>query len=222
VDPRTTAVWEMRLDDVLVGKANFRAVIDEIAGEADRLITVLRQHNRGTVDLSQPAPLRSRRGRSKVGRRSRSGGQSAATTDAATPKSRRPRRVKNASRQQMGDRKQDGSPEPRRPTSSRPTPPTSRMVAFAERLAKNKRATLPSGYDKDFDICRRFLDQHAGRKEGLGETPTASPTNPMVKPAASAHFRAAATPSAVWGRADAPPACCPCVLVTRSRHLANC
>jgi hypothetical protein len=37
------------------------------------------------------------------------------------------------------------------------------MVAFAERLARDKRATLPSGYDKDFNICRRFLDQHAGR-----------------------------------------------------------
>jgi hypothetical protein len=37
------------------------------------------------------------------------------------------------------------------------------MVAFAERLAKDKRATLPSGYDKDFYICRRFLDHHAGR-----------------------------------------------------------
>jgi hypothetical protein len=31
-----------------------------------------------------------------------------------------------------------------------------------ERLAKEK-ATLPSGYAKDFDICRRFLDQHVGR-----------------------------------------------------------
>jgi DNA topoisomerase-3 len=41
VDPGTTAVWEMRLDDVVVGKADFRGVIDEIAGEADRLITVL-------------------------------------------------------------------------------------------------------------------------------------------------------------------------------------
>ena len=60
VDPGTTAVWEMRLDDVVVGKADFRAVIDEIAGEADRLITVLRQHNGGTVDLSQPAPLRTK------------------------------------------------------------------------------------------------------------------------------------------------------------------
>jgi hypothetical protein len=37
------------------------------------------------------------------------------------------------------------------------------MVAFAERLAKDKHASLPSGYDKVFDICRRFLDQHAGR-----------------------------------------------------------
>ena len=164
VDPGTTAVWEMRLDDVMLGKADFCAVIDEIAGEADRLITVLRQHNGASVDLSQPASHRTRRGRSKVGRRSRSGGR-AAITDAATPKSRRPRRVKNASRPQMGERKQDGRPEPRRPTSSRPTPPTSRMVAFAERLAKNKRATLPSGYDKDFDICRRFLDQHAGARK---------------------------------------------------------
>jgi DNA topoisomerase III len=86
----------MRLDEVVVGKADFRAVIDEIAGEADRLITVLRQHDRATVDLSQPAPHRTRRGRSKVGHRSRSGGRTAATTDAATPKSRPTRRMKNA------------------------------------------------------------------------------------------------------------------------------
>ena len=37
------------------------------------------------------------------------------------------------------------------------------MVAFAERLAKDKRAKLPTGYDKDFENCRRFLDQHLGR-----------------------------------------------------------
>jgi DNA topoisomerase-3 len=159
VDPGTTAVWEMRLDDVVVGKADFRAVIDEIAGEADRLITVLRQHNGGTVDLGHPAPLRSRRGRSTVERKSRATGHAAVTSDAAKPKSRRPRRAKHASHQQ-----QDGRPEPKRPTSDRPTPPTSRMVAFAERLAKDKKAALPSGYAKDFDICRRFLDQQAERK----------------------------------------------------------
>ena len=153
----------MRLDDVVVGKVDFRTVIDEIAGEADRLIKVLRRHNGATVDLSQLAPHRTRRGRSKVGRRSRSGAHVVATTDAATPKSRRPPRVKNASRRQASERKQDGCRELMQPASGRPTPPTHRMVAFAKRLAKDKRATLPSGYDKDFDICRRFLDQHAGR-----------------------------------------------------------
>jgi hypothetical protein len=86
VDPGTTAVWEMRLDDV-VRQGRFPRRHDEIAGEADRLITVLRQRRGGTVDLSQPAPHRSRR-----------------------------------------------------------------MVAFAERLARDKRVTLPTGYDKDFKI----------------------------------------------------------------------
>jgi DNA topoisomerase III len=160
VDPGTTAVWEMRLDDVVVGKADFRAVIDEIAGEADRLITVLRRHNGGTVDLSQPAALRSRRGRSKGGRKSRAG---EVTPGEVKSKSRRPRRARNASQKPMQERKQDGRPEPKRPTSRRSTPPTARMVAYAERLAKDKKATLPAGYAKDFDICRRFLDQHAGR-----------------------------------------------------------
>jgi DNA topoisomerase-3 len=163
VDPGTTAVWEMRLDDVVVGKADFRAVIDEIADEADRLITVLRRHNGSTVDLSQPVSARGRRGRPKVGHKSRAGGHATATSDVAKPKKERPRKAKNASHQQMDERRQDGRPEPKRPTSSRPTPPTTRMVAFAERLAKDKKATLPSGYAKDFDICRSFLDQHAGR-----------------------------------------------------------
>ena len=138
-------------------------VIDEIAGEADRLIAVLRRHNGATVDLTQPSPHRTRRRRSKVGRRSRSAEHAAVTTDAATPNNRRPRRTKKAPHQWFDDRKQGGCPEPKRPASGRPTPPTTRMVAFAERLAKDKRATLPPGYDKDFEICRRFLDQHAGR-----------------------------------------------------------
>jgi DNA topoisomerase III len=45
VDPGTTAIWEMRLDDVVVGKAKFRAVIDEIAGEAEATKESLRFDN---------------------------------------------------------------------------------------------------------------------------------------------------------------------------------
>jgi hypothetical protein len=37
------------------------------------------------------------------------------------------------------------------------------MVAFAEKLAEEKKLGLPAGYAKDFEICRRFLDDHAGR-----------------------------------------------------------
>jgi hypothetical protein len=36
------------------------------------------------------------------------------------------------------------------------------MVAFAEKLAK-KKVGLPAGYAKDFEICRRFLDDHVQR-----------------------------------------------------------
>jgi GH25 family lysozyme M1 (1,4-beta-N-acetylmuramidase) len=37
------------------------------------------------------------------------------------------------------------------------------MVAFAQRIAKDKNAKLPSGYEHDFELCRQFLDQYAGR-----------------------------------------------------------
>jgi len=37
------------------------------------------------------------------------------------------------------------------------------MVSFAEKLAKEKRVGLPAGYARDFEICRRFLDDHAQR-----------------------------------------------------------
>jgi DNA topoisomerase III len=57
VDPGTTAIWEMRLDDVVLGKANFRAVIDEIAGDAGRVISVLRNH-RGFRSISVSRYLR--------------------------------------------------------------------------------------------------------------------------------------------------------------------
>ena len=38
-------------------------------------------------------------------------------------------------------------------------PPSERMVAFARRVAADKKAKLPLGFDTDFEICRRFLDR---------------------------------------------------------------
>ena len=76
VDPGTTALWEMRLDEVLIGKADFRAVIDGIAAAASELIDALLERSSGTVDLTTSAPAR------RSGRRRQSGqaaGRSAAT-----------------------------------------------------------------------------------------------------------------------------------------------
>ncbi|MFY0615362.1 MAG: DNA topoisomerase III [Hyphomicrobiaceae bacterium] len=146
VDPGTTAIWEMRLDDVVLGKADFRSVIDEIAGEADRLIGVLRRHNGGKVDLgpkfkSKPAPKRA------AGRKSTS-----SKKDARGGGQQTNRQGKAAA--------QRGKAQRSNRTDAKP--PTDKMIAFARRLAKDRQADLPAGYDQDFEVCRRFLDQHVG------------------------------------------------------------
>ena len=78
VDPGTTAEWEMQLDAVVTGQADFRTVIDGIAAEADKLISVLRQRSGGVVRLqaSPPKAERARRG-SRGSLRSADGGSDA-------------------------------------------------------------------------------------------------------------------------------------------------
>src|ERR1700720_399441 len=67
VDPGTTALWEMRLDEVVTGRADFRAVIDGIAAVALELINALLGRSSGMVDLTlSTSTLRS--GRRRPGR----------------------------------------------------------------------------------------------------------------------------------------------------------
>jgi DNA topoisomerase III len=144
VDPGTTAIWEMRLDDVVLGKANFRQVINEIAGEAGRVIAVLRNHKGMRIDLGQPsAKPRQPAGTKRASPRTKSGAKSNEFV-----------RV-NASR--------PGGAQPmskfRSKTTTSPAPPTEKMVAFAKRLAADKKLKLPPGFETDFDVCRGFLDQ---------------------------------------------------------------
>lgn len=68
VDPGTTAVWEMRLDDIVKGQIDFPAVIDEVAADAARLIEIIRQRSDVAMPVSGPAKGSGRRSR----RRSRS------------------------------------------------------------------------------------------------------------------------------------------------------
>src|SRR5262245_60222794 len=146
VDPGMTAVWEMRLDEVVTGRAHFKGVIDEIAAEAEKLIDVLRRHTGPSVNLRQPVPTATRRGRGRA--RTKHNADKAATDTSGSnrlkPKPRRSRKTKAIATSR------GASPASAAPSS----PPTARMVAFAKKLAREKRVGLPAGYAKDFEICR--------------------------------------------------------------------
>jgi DNA topoisomerase-3 len=151
VDPGTTAEWEMQLDAVLTGNADHRRVIDAIAVEAEKLIGVLQQRGRGSVDLTAaPAkrePRRRRSRRAAVAKEETAEAKPSRRKSALAPKRRRtgkPGQARN---------------DPETSAAVRAAP-TARMVAYAEKLAKTKKLPLPPGYAQDFQACRRFLDQH--------------------------------------------------------------
>ncbi|GLR79545.1 DNA topoisomerase [Azospirillum oryzae] len=186
VDPGTTALWEMKLDEVVTGRADFRRVIDAIATEAERLIGALVRQRGTTLDLGLPAAKVRFAGRGAAGRRTTTRGGGAVSGDMAKPARRRTRKVAAPAE---GDAT---APKPRRtrkakgtgssppiaavaaavaesgpaevspiPESRRRREPTERMVAFARSLAERKGIALPDPCLRDFDQCRSFLDQHA-------------------------------------------------------------
>ncbi|WP_207485670.1 DNA topoisomerase [Arenibaculum pallidiluteum] len=165
VDPGTTALWEMRLDEVATERADFRAVIDAIAEEADRLIDTLKGQTPPGIDLGAPPP----RGRGGRGRLARAGGGPA--------KGALRKRIRRAARAPADAGAGASGPGAAQPASLRPpakragrgagggrkaAPPTERMLAFARSLAQRKGVPLPAEAAEDFEACRRFLDQHAG------------------------------------------------------------
>ena len=187
VDPGTTALWEMRLDEVVTGRADFRTVIDGIADEAGRLIGVLVGSRGAVVDLGVKGPVRA--GRGGTGRRR------SASPKAGAPKAGSPRTRSRAPKAAVVTTADGEAPKPRRtrkakataapasitpaiapvaaavtdaPFSPAPPPggarrkaPTDKMVAFARSLAERKGVDLPDTVVQDFDSCRQFLDQHA-------------------------------------------------------------
>jgi DNA topoisomerase-3 len=153
VDPGTTALWEMRLDEVVTGRADFRAVIDGIAAVALELINALLGRSSGTVDLTlSTSTLRS--GRRRPGRQA---GNPTNLKDSKQVRRRRGTKAGQASTRKHAAAAIRGSKEEDKPC---PTAPTPKMVAYAQSLAR-KKVTLPEGYKRDFKACRRFLDEHA-------------------------------------------------------------
>ena len=160
VDPGTTAVWEMRLDDIVVGRADFRAVIDEIATEADRLIGALRLRSGAKLDLGTPAaPVV----KTKATRKPRA---KAAAKDGEAPKAPTAKRRRSPARQKQTAttapiQDETSAPAERRPARARGNPPTEKMLAFARTLAERRGIELSPAVAGDFDACRTFLDLYA-------------------------------------------------------------
>ncbi len=151
VDPGTTAEWEMQLDAIVTGRADFRTVIDGIAAEADKLIAVLRQRSGGVVRL-EASPPKGAPTRRKSGGSARSAHGADAKASPRRPSSK-PKRISKG---------KSADPEALSSTAApKSAAPTVRMVAYAQKLAKTKNVALPPGYDRDFQACRRFLDQHS-------------------------------------------------------------
>ncbi|UEM04574.1 DNA topoisomerase III [Skermanella rosea] len=148
VDPGTTAVWEMRLDEIVTGRAEFRHVIDGIATEAERLIGALRSRRGTALDLGAPAPPvaktpSKRRAAAPGTARKRKSAAPADGEASAAPKRRRATTPRKAAPKPSGN------------------PPTEKMLAFANSLATRKGVPLPPEVSTDFDACRKFLDAHA-------------------------------------------------------------
>jgi DNA topoisomerase-3 len=143
----------MRLDEVVTGKADFRAVIDGIAAAAHDVIDALLKRGSGRVDLTTSTPLR------RFGRR-RTSGQAAKHAKPENFRSVRSHRGTNAAQTSTRkpaaatNRAQDGG-------FARPRAPTAKMVAYAQSLSRGKKVTLPEGFQDDFDACRRFLDENS-------------------------------------------------------------
>lgn len=157
VDPGTTAEWEMQLDGVVTGRADYRRVIDAIATEANKLIAVLRRREGATVDLTA-VQIKAE----KPKRRSRSGSRLAKADNAEAP-ARRTKSTATKSKRAPKKKTVAADKTPSQPNGKSATPPTARMIAYAESLAKSKETPLPTGYDKDFQTCRQFLDQYGRR-----------------------------------------------------------
>ncbi len=152
VDPGTTAEWEMQLDAVVTGHADFRTVIDGIAAEADKLIAVLRRRSGDAVRLQASPPKAERAIRRSRGPLRSVDGAVGAKASPRGPSSK----VKRISKGKTDPKALSSTPD-----ATKSPMPTVRMVAYAQKIAKARNLALPPGYDRDFQACRRFLDQHS-------------------------------------------------------------
>ena len=179
VDPGTTALWELKLDEILQRASDVMQVVDEIAAEADRLIDVLKQQSGRAIALV-PRQLTTGRVKKQSGRRR-----------GARPSVERKsgkRRIAQAS----ADTGSEQTVPVRQPTSSTARVPTEKMISFARSLARAQKVGLPEGLETDYQVCRSFLDAHA---------PARSPDSPRLRSRTSSRRKGSGSRLASRGEA---------------------
>lgn len=123
-----------------------------VADAANGLIEALQRQSSQKVDLQRKAQTRGGEQR----RYRRSTGSSNAKDGRTRPSLRRSKVSRSSTETVTALVQSNPSSEARGRRE-----PTAKMVAYAQMLARSRKADLPDNYQHDFDVCRRFLDDHA-------------------------------------------------------------
>ena len=129
-------------------------MIDGIAETAGRLIEILQGQAYGKFDLGVAKPATGRAKRRSAGK------VRAVKQTAGIAAGKQPARRRRSSRQ-IGSTALDPPSADKDAFRSGGGAPPAKMVSYAKRLAGNKNVPLPSRLERDFEICRRFLDQYS-------------------------------------------------------------
>lgn len=156
VDPGTTAQWEMRLDDVVLGKEQRDTVISDVAAAARDLVEALRAKKvpggGGSTGGKPTAPmLKAVQG---IQRRLKIMAPPAVLTDFEDCKAFLDQHMTKG-----------------------PFPPSEKQAALVRKLEKEKGESAPEGWERDSKIASAFIDTQLGggsskpSKKGKGKRP---------------------------------------------------
>jgi DNA topoisomerase-3 len=118
------------------------------------MIAVLRQRPRGAVNLQIVPAAKTTAGKKrarKTQRPAKADSSAETTRQAVSAKPRTSNTSKGADTGGMSTETIRATPK---------QTPTERMVSYAQKLAKMKGIALPLDCNRDFQACRRFLDEH--------------------------------------------------------------
>ena len=153
VDPGTTARWELRLDEVLLGKVTPSQVWDEISAEAGRQVTLLREAAAagGGLGSRPPTDKMLALARDIAGRRGIALPEAVATSFQA---------CRAFLDEHAGERREGADL------------PSAKQLAFAEKLAGERGIALPEEARADRKVCSAFIDAHmkGGASRGGGKS----------------------------------------------------